>query len=182
MVHENVTKDVHHIREEVITKEIHNHDVFHRILPIIDVEVLPPRHFLPVEGGGLVEVSAAEVPGRGQNWVIAETASKIPSDQSAPQGRRGFTARNFPGQEGDARRHITSNGHEQTEETWVHPPELEEGGKLTGQTWPMVFDDDDTGRTSHADMTNHMNVKSSRKGRSSQVQPAQTARKTGKVV
>ena len=125
-----------------MTREIHTHDVYHRILPVIDVEVLPPRHFLPVEGGGLVEVSASEVPGRGQNWVIAETASKIPSDQAAPTGRRRFTARDFPGQEGDAVRYIAPEGHEKTEQTWVHPPELEEGARLTGQSWPMVFGDD----------------------------------------
>lgn len=138
MVHETVHKEVHKVREELITREIATHDVYHRILPVIDVEVLPPRHFLPVEGGGLVEVNASEVPGRGSNWVIAETASKIPSDQAAPKGARGFTARQFLGREGDAVTGIV-NGHEVTEETWVHPPELETGARDTGQSWPMVF-------------------------------------------
>ena len=146
MVHENVTQDIHHIREEVITREVHNHDVFHRILPVVDVEVLPPRHFLPVEGGGLVEVSASEVPGRGQNWVIAETASKIASDQPAPRGHRRFTAREFPGAEGDTVRYLALGGYEKTEQTWVHPPELEQGARLTGQSWPMVFGDETDGK------------------------------------
>ncbi|KAL8709948.1 MAG: hypothetical protein Q9220_005398 [cf. Caloplaca sp. 1 TL-2023] len=139
VVHETVHQDVHHVREEVITQEIHTHDVYHRILPVIDVEVLPPRHFLPVEGGGLVEISGKEVPGRGNNWVIAETASKIPSDQAAPKGFRNFTARQFPGTEGDAMRYKMPDGHEKTEQTWVHPPVLETGGRDTGQTWPMEF-------------------------------------------
>ncbi|KAL8953375.1 MAG: hypothetical protein Q9222_000752 [Ikaeria aurantiellina] len=139
VVHETVHQDVHHVREEVITQEIHTHDVYHRILPVIDVEVLPPRHFLPVEGGGLVEISGKEVPGRGNNWVIAETASKIPSDQAAPKGTRNFTARQFPGTEGDAVRFKMPDGHEKTEQTWVHPPVLETGGRDTGQTWPMEF-------------------------------------------
>ena len=130
---------VHHKREEVVTREIHTHDVFHRILPIIDVEVLPPRHFLPVEGGGLVEIGADEVPGRAKNWVIAETASKIPSDQPAPKGASHFTAREFPGREGDTVKYTTPEGIQRTEETWVHPPELETGGKNSGQTWPMMF-------------------------------------------
>ena len=104
------------------------------MLPVIDVEVLPPRHFLPVEGGGLVEISAQEVPGRGNNWVIAETASKIPSDQAAPQGMRSFTARQFSGREGDAIMYTASEGHEKTEQTWVHPPELETGARVTGQS------------------------------------------------
>ena len=132
-------KEIHHIRQEVITREIHNHDVYHRILPVIDVEVLPPRHFLPVEGGGLVEISADEVPARCNAWVIAETASKIPSDQPAPQGVRSFTARTFTGTEGDAVKYKTPDGFERTEQTWVHPPELETGARDTGQSWPVVF-------------------------------------------
>ncbi|KAL8873884.1 MAG: hypothetical protein Q9174_000713 [Haloplaca sp. 1 TL-2023] len=139
VVHETIHRDIHHVREEQITKEIHTHDVFHRILPVIDVEVLPPRHFLPVEGGGLVEISGKEVPGRGRNWVIAETASKIPSDQQGSTKPREFSARQFPGTEGDALKYITPEGHEKTEQTWVHPPELETGGRDTGQTWPMEF-------------------------------------------
>ncbi|KAL8782516.1 MAG: hypothetical protein Q9213_005319 [Squamulea squamosa] len=144
VVHETVHKDIHHVREEHITKEIHNHDVYHRILPIIDVEVLPPRHFLPVEGGGLVEISGKEVPGRGNNWVVAETASKIPSDQPAPKGLRPFSARQFIGTEGDAVRFQMPEGYERTEQTWVHPPELETGGRDTGQTWPMEFGNEKT--------------------------------------
>lgn len=148
VTHELVHSKIHKVREELITKEIHTHDVYHRILPVIDVEVLPPRHFLPVEGGGLVEVSASEVPGRGSNWVIAETASTIPSDQAAPTGARGFTARQFPGRDGDAiRRNV--GGHERTEETWVHPPELETGARDTGQSWPMVFGSEVTAKGTH---------------------------------
>lgn len=146
MVQEQVIEKIHKKREEVITREIHTHDVYHRILPIIDVEVLPPRHFLPVEGGGLVEIGADEVPGRAQNWVIAETASKIPSDQPAPKGASSFTARQFPGREGDKVEYITPDGVKRTEETWVHPPDLETGGKDTGQTWPMVFGREDGGK------------------------------------
>ncbi|KAI4152573.1 MAG: hypothetical protein LQ341_000680 [Variospora aurantia] len=139
IVHERVNKDIHHIREELVTKEIHNHEVYHRILPIIDVEVLPPRHFLPVEGGGLVEISGKEVPGRGNNWVIAETASKIPSDQTARNGIRNFSARQFLGSTGDAISYTTREGFPRTEQTWVHRPELETGGRDTAQTWPMEF-------------------------------------------
>lgn len=143
VVHETVNKDIHHVRQEVITREVHNHDVYHRILPIIDVEVLPPRHFLPVEGGGLVEISADEVPGRGNNWVIAETASKIPSDEPAPHRLNRFSAREFIGDEGDLKSYMTPEGYERTEQTWVHHPELETGGRDSGQTWPMVFGDAD---------------------------------------
>lgn len=139
VVHETFRQDTHQIRQEVITREIHNHDYYHRVLPIVDVEVLPARHFLPVEGGGLVEISADEVPGRGRHWVVAETASRIPSDQPAPQAINRFSARKFTGSEGDFKKYITPEGYERTEETWVHPPELETGARDTGQTWPLVL-------------------------------------------
>ncbi|KAI9821651.1 MAG: hypothetical protein M1827_002232 [Pycnora praestabilis] len=139
VIHEDVTKEIHHIREEVITREIHTHDIYHRIQPVIDVEVLPPRHFLPVEGGGLVEVSADEVPGRHGNWVIAETASKIPSDEPAPIKPMRFTAAEFD-ESWDKKTFVTPEGFERTEEVWVHPPELETGAWATGQTWRMDFD------------------------------------------
>ena len=144
MVHETVHQDVHHVREELIRREIHTHDVYHRILPVIDVEVLPARHFLPVEGGGLVEINADEVPGRSNNWVLAETVSEIPSDQPAPSIPRMFTAREFSDDEGDDISYTTPEGYERTEQTWVHPPELETGARDTGQSWPMVFGADDT--------------------------------------
>ena len=178
VIHENVTQDVHHIREEVITREIHTHDNYHRILPIVDVEVLPPRHFLPVEGGGLVEVSASEVPGRGQNWVIAETASKIPSDQAAPQGRRKFTARDFPGNEGEFKKYVTPEGVERTEQTWVHYPELEIGAQATGQSWPMVFDDETHEEPSYAD-ANSKSTKRKDPKRTTGAMQASTAQKAG---
>lgn len=119
------------------------------------MEVLPPRHFLPVEGGGLVEISADEVPGRGSNWVIAETASKIPSDQAAPPGTTQFTARKFPGREGDAVKYVSPEGYEKTEQTWVHPPELEDGARLTGQSWPMVIREEPPGKGEHGFSGSH---------------------------
>lgn len=112
---------------------------------MIDVEVLPARHFLPVEGGGLVEISPSEVPGRAQNWVIAETASRIPSNEPAPKAATRFSAREFLGEEGDSKRYTTAEGFVKTEETWVHPPGLETGGRDTGQTWPVIFGNDKRG-------------------------------------
>lgn len=100
-----------------------------------------------------MEISAHEVPGRGSNWVIAETASKIPSDQAAPPGKIGFTARDFPGREGDAVKYTTPEGFEKDEVTWVHPPVLEEGARLTGQSWPMVIGEEQPGKGEHKSST-----------------------------
>lgn len=87
-----------------------------------------------------MEISADEVPGRGRQWVIAETASRIRSDQPAPKAVNRFSAREFTGNEGESKKYVTPEGHERTEVTWVHPPELETGGRDTGQTWPLVLD------------------------------------------
>ena len=75
VTHEVIHRHIHHVREEQITRDTHDHDVYHRMLPVVDVEVLPARHFLPAEGGGLLEIEADEAPGRGKHWIIAETAS-----------------------------------------------------------------------------------------------------------
>lgn len=181
-MHEKIHRAVHHVREEVVTREIHTHDVYHRIQPIVDVEVLPPRHFLPVEGGGLVEISAQEVPGRGSNWVIAETASQIPSDQAAPPKTTAFTARKFPGREGDDVKYTSPEGYEKTEQTWVHPPELEEGARLTGQSWPMVIGEEPLAKSEHGSSAAHgfstpkaTKRKSPRKNQAIQASPAQRA-------
>jgi hypothetical protein len=70
----------HEICEERITREIHTHDVFHRILPVIETEILPPKHYVPSsDGKGLVEIPEHMVPGRttkgspSRNWEIVET-------------------------------------------------------------------------------------------------------------
>lgn len=142
VTHETIYPETHHIRKEEIHREIHTHDVHHRILPVIDVQVLPARHFLTAEGGGLVEIDEDEVPGRvgkKQHWIIAETASQLASDETPPKGPRRFTAREFPGEEGDEKSYVAPEGHIRTESTWVHPPTVEEGGRLTGQTYPFHF-------------------------------------------
>ena len=143
--------------------------------------MLPPRHFLPVEGGGLVEINAQEVPGRGSNWVIAETASRIPSDQAAPSGSTQFTVRKFPGREGDAVKYMSPEGYEKTEQTWLHI-EREEGARLTGQSWPMVIGEESLGKGEHGFSGTHefstpkaAKRKSPKKIPANQASPAQRA-------
>ncbi|KAI4727259.1 hypothetical protein E4T49_04995 [Aureobasidium sp. EXF-10728] len=142
VVHETVMPEVHHIREEVITREIHNHDVYHRILPIIDIEVLPARHFVPTGNGDeLMEISADEIPGRtgyNQQWFIGEMLSKLPKDSNFFREPLRFTAREFPGTEGDYKEYVR-NGIPTTETTWVHPPVLDDMMYLAGQTQPFHF-------------------------------------------
>lgn len=60
MTHEHVKPEEHHINTKEYTREIHNHDVYNRILPIRDTEVLPARHYAPspTDPGRLVEIPA----------------------------------------------------------------------------------------------------------------------------
>lgn len=43
------------------------------------------------------------------------------------------------GDEGDTKRYVGPDGVERTEQWWVHPPTIEDGARLTGQTVPMHF-------------------------------------------
>lgn len=145
VTHHQIVKQHHEILEEQVTREIHEHHVFHRKLPIIDIEVKPARHFIPVQGG-YAEVAEEELPGRTRdktNWVIAELASKSRSGDSQQTCPRQFTARAFKGDEGDAKAYRAPEGHEKTEQWWVHPPTVEEGGQRSGQTYPFHFGSDD---------------------------------------
>ncbi|KAK0344711.1 hypothetical protein LTS02_014440 [Friedmanniomyces endolithicus] len=138
VTHEKVIQNVHHIREERITREFHNHHVFHRILPITDIQVLPARHFVPIEGG-YAEISATELPARtGVNaqWLLAELASKGLPRSQAPIVPDRFTARTFKGTEGDYKEYMAPEGFPRTEQTWVYPPTYYEYGAIeTGQTY-----------------------------------------------
>ncbi|EKG19599.1 hypothetical protein MPH_03463 [Macrophomina phaseolina MS6] len=142
VTHQTIYPEIHHIREERIFREVHTHDVFHRILPIVDIEVLPARHFVPVEDGGLREIPEEEVPGRAlnhqaRNWLVAELVSRRTGNDEGSIQPRQFSAREFPGTEGDERRYTTEDGFERTETTWVHPPTIETGARDSGQSEPL---------------------------------------------
>jgi hypothetical protein len=103
VVHEHVTPTRHEIREERITREIHTHDVYHRILPVIETEILPTKHYIPSKDGkSLIEIPESEVAKHtitGTNpksWHIASgpppntnaavDAANRSSSESAPDG------------------------------------------------------------------------------------------------
>lgn len=71
VVHETIKPHVHHITHKVVHREIHDHDVMHRIQPVVDVEMLPARHFVQ-DGEQLREVEARDIPGRVDNAEIQE--------------------------------------------------------------------------------------------------------------
>lgn len=126
---------VHEIREERIEREIHTHDVIHRIQPVIDVEVLPPRHFVPTESGGLREVSADDIPGRQGHWGIVETVTRNPADAVV-------VSQSFPTEPQVLKSEVTTSpeGFPRTETVIRHPPTLDTRARDTGQSWPILID------------------------------------------
>jgi len=142
ITHETVRAQHQQVRQEVITRETHDYHIYHRILPIIDIEVLPARHFVPIQDG-LVEIDEEELPGRTRdkvNWAIAEMVSKrMPESRKAAIARQRFSARTFEGPEYDDREYVGPEGHPVKEKWWVHPPTLCEDAYRAGQTYPFHF-------------------------------------------
>lgn len=62
VTHETVKPAQHNVIEEHIQRETHVHDVYHRIQPVRDVEVLPARHYVQDPNGGLTEVAERDLP------------------------------------------------------------------------------------------------------------------------
>lgn len=144
VTHETIRQDVHEVIHEEVTREIHTHDIYHRILPIHEVEVLPARHYIQMEDGTRREVPAEQMVSREKaklTQVLLEECFKdtLPKSDNLV-GPRQFSARSFPGSEGDYREQKLPDGSLQTERTWVHPPTLQTGGEMTGQTRAFHFD------------------------------------------
>ncbi|KAI1102556.1 hypothetical protein F4804DRAFT_260798 [Jackrogersella minutella] len=80
VTHETICSHVHEITEEHVYREIHNHDVYHRIQPVYDVEILPARHFVLDPDGGLVEVSEDDLPdctGLNEKWYVGKKVPRV---------------------------------------------------------------------------------------------------------
>ena len=49
VTHEVERPQIEHVTDHPITREIHEHSILHRIQPVVDVELLPARHFVVVD-------------------------------------------------------------------------------------------------------------------------------------
>lgn len=63
-----VTHETHIVQpvqvvQRAVSREVHNHHFVHGVLPVVDVQVLPARHFCPDGHGGYVEISEDQIPG-----------------------------------------------------------------------------------------------------------------------
>lgn len=66
VVHEWIHPQQIENRNEVISREIHTHEVYPQVLPIVQKEYLPPKHLLQKEDGTLVPVDSCEDGG----WLV----------------------------------------------------------------------------------------------------------------
>ncbi|KAF1989328.1 hypothetical protein K402DRAFT_461217 [Aulographum hederae CBS 113979] len=138
VVHETIHPTTHHIREEVITREIHNHTYIHRILPIVDVEVLPTKHYTldPSDSGKLIEIDPKDIPDRvdpvsggSKNWTVLETVSREENGDDVLKRIRGEGWEEWEKGEGkrqeNYKEYIGEDGVPRTETTWIHLPVFE---------------------------------------------------------
>jgi hypothetical protein len=145
ITHETIIENVHEVRHIELTREIHEHEYYHRILPIRDIEVLPARHFIPSPSGdGLREVPATHLPGRETEKTqraLEECFKQTPPKRDDEDGeRRMFTAREFQDGEGKYKESWSENGRmKRTEQWWVHAPTIETRGREEGQTRPFYI-------------------------------------------
>lgn len=90
VTHEIIKPTVHEIVETEVHRDIHTHEVHRTIQPVYDVEILPPKHFVPAgPNGELVEVSEDQLPactGRNQRWHVVESSPAAGSTCSPARG------------------------------------------------------------------------------------------------
>lgn len=137
IIHETVRQDVHEIEEQHITRDIHQDHIFHRILPIEEIEVLPAKHYVQTQNGSLQEVTNQ----RTSPWLnkhiengIAEGVKRALPKMDDFDGSRMFSARSFAGEEGDYKESTNHAGLVRSERWWIHAPTLEVDGVKSGQT------------------------------------------------
>lgn len=152
VVQETTRADVHEILHEVIDREIHHHHVYRRILPVHEVEVLPARHFIEDTDGVRREVPRHMVPGRDPDItdrMLAQAFKTAPPLANRGEGESSkrsfrpleFSARKFPGTEGDYREWVDDAGTKHTEQWWVHPPMLEKAAAFHPDRYEVHFED-----------------------------------------
>lgn len=96
MTKEIVKPVVHEQVEEHITRHTHNYDVYHKILPVRDVEVLPARHWVPGPDGRLVQVDEKDVYS-GAAWSLGQTDGGAGNEMHQDQTREEQCAYDQPG-------------------------------------------------------------------------------------
>lgn len=150
MTHEHIKPSIHHINNEQYTREIHNHDVFHRVLPVKETETLPPKHYAPspTEPGKLVEIAAPAAPISMAMASHTTCAKDVSTNRASPVDKVPVTARpqpkSFPDAHPGARRHlvrettvIAPDGTVRTESVWRYKPTTESAAHDETEITPL---------------------------------------------
>lgn len=157
--HEFVQPTVHEIYQKIITREIHKHHIYHRILPLLTTEILTAKHFIEASDGKgrLVEASNDDVrqltglPVR--EWTVIPRSLTIGQHRGEPQAPQLPENCSQPGHEPieigtepilvDKKTHVTADGIVRTEYLWRHPPVFEDvHGRTTPVRVPAGISDD----------------------------------------
>ena len=110
--------------QRAVSRDVHNHHIIHRVLPVVDCQVLPARHFVPDGRGGYVEISEDQIPGGkpdSLDRLIAEAVTKSTSSQEGGVVPPTFTSQ---AREDKSRRkeRVSKEGKLETEQWWMHTP------------------------------------------------------------
>ncbi|KAF1944490.1 hypothetical protein EJ02DRAFT_93955 [Clathrospora elynae] len=135
VTHEIIKPHEHEVFRRVLHREIHNYKYYHRLQPVRQTEVLPPRHFIPnPDGEGLIEISADELPQRtGSNrwWDIMQKETPFP--ETSQQWRTEPEVI-------EGKPYITKEGFQRKETTIIYPPTLADMSEYRGMVQPVHFD------------------------------------------
>ena len=129
VTHHTIQRDVHEVHQQHFTHDVHQDEFEHRVLPVVEHQVLPARHFVQLDGGGLKEISeediASELPHDLQQR-ISEAAATV-----FPAFRDSGVSFSFPSVDGSndptrSSEHdsITPEGHARRDTTLTYSPTL----------------------------------------------------------
>ena len=145
MTHQTIQRDVREIHQDHVTNEYHQDEYQHRVLPIFDQEILPARHFVQLDGGGLEEISETDIPcdlPLDLQQRISDAAATIFSERFRDSGisfgsmdgsaypeshiHGSFSYASMDGTleptHTSQRDSVTSPGHARRDTTWTYPP------------------------------------------------------------
>ncbi|KAH9885734.1 hypothetical protein F4778DRAFT_760383 [Xylariomycetidae sp. FL2044] len=143
VTHETVHSQIREEIQERIYRDIHTYDVYHRVQPIHDVEILPARHFILDSNEQPVEVDEAALPectGPNQRWRIETT--EPPSAPLPPKDSDELRVV----KKSEPIRSQTAEGFERVEETIIHPPTLDDSSLFGVPVMPIHFIHHEPGR------------------------------------
>ncbi|KAI9732303.1 MAG: hypothetical protein M1834_001510 [Cirrosporium novae-zelandiae] len=137
-----IQKEIHHTQERRTSHETNTQDIYRRVLPVVDLRVLPAKHFISGVNGELVEIDEKDVPTlNSKKWPITEAPATVPEKRS---GRS--SAGQFAETDRDPKRYAPPSGHERADQAWAYPPNSMTGGRDM-QKRPFNFQENNPGWT-----------------------------------